>query len=245
MGKKYKIFFSAGCSVFMLVFLILPGFSQESWLNSLKEADRYRLFSEKGFSFEYRLTDKGETSTMMVYLKNTDRSVVLCVYTAPPELVGRKIFMDGNSFWLLDKRMQDPIRISARQMLFGQASAGDITRILFSDSYKVLEGKKDGPVIILELAAQPGKEISYPRVRLELNDADSRPVKAELYAATGTLMRTIYYEKYKTINNKILLTQFRVVNELNKEESIIELDKFEEKTLENRYFSREGMKALK
>lgn len=219
--------------------------AQESGEGRLAAADGFRLFSDKGFSFEYRLSDSGETSVMNVYLKSTDRSVVLSVYTAPAKLAGRKVFMDGNTFWMLDKKMRDPIRISSRQMLFGQASAGDITRLSFSDGYTVTGETTEGDLAVLELQAKAGKETSYPRVRLEVRASDSRPVRAEFYAATGTLMKTIYYDGYQTIGGKVLLVKFRMVNALNKAESVIELGKFEAKTIENRYFSREGMKALK
>ena len=219
--------------------------AQEKGVSRLAAADGFRLFSDKGFSFEYRLSDSIETSVMKVYLKDTDRSVVLCVYTGPANLAGRKVFMEGNTFWMLDKKMRDPIRISSRQMLFGQASAGDITRLSFSDGYTVIGETTEGNLAVPELQAKAGKETSYPRVRFEVRASDSRPVRAYFFAATGTLMKTIYYDEYQTIGGKVLLVKFRMVNELNKEESVIELGKFEEKTLENRYFSREGMKALK
>ncbi len=238
------------CVRLMIFYLVISLFAynvsaQDQGINRLVQVDSYRLFSDKGFSFEYRLIEGSDVSVMDVYIKNSDRSSVLSVYKAPASLAGRKIFMDGTTFWMLDKKMRDPIRISSRQMLFGQASAGDITRLSFSDAYTIVSETIENDVVILELLAQAGKEISYPKVKLEVRSSDSRPVKAEFFAATGTLMKIIHYEEYRTINNKILLVKFRMVNALNKAESIIELSNFREQTLDSRFFSREGMKALK
>ncbi|MCX7655976.1 MAG: outer membrane lipoprotein-sorting protein [Treponemataceae bacterium] len=217
----------------------------ENWETYLIAADKYRLFSERGFSFVYRFTDETESTVMQVYLKSNDLSVVLGVYLAPEKAAGRKIFVEGSSFWLLDKRMKDPIRISSRQMLVGQASAGDITRLTFSGNYGITQGIQEGSTVLLELAPKTGQDVQYPRVRLTLNKDDARPIKAEFFAETGILMKTMYYEGYQRIEGKTVLTQFRIVNELNKTESRVELSNFENKTLENRFFSREGMKALR
>lgn len=218
--------------------------SEENYSERLKKADAYRLFQDKGFSFQYTLTDGGETSVMKVYLKGSDRSAVLCVYTDPAPLSGRKILVDGNTFWMIDKNMRDPIRISSRQMLFGQASAGDIARLSFSDHYFIESGALNGNSVILVLAAQKGAEVSYPKISLELRADDSRPVKAELYAATGTLMKTIHYQKYGRVDGKVLLVAFKIVNALNNSESLVELSRFTTQTVNDRFFSREGMKAL-
>lgn len=240
--KTHKYFFI----VCMYLFLLFGNnsFAEKALDTFLIEADAYRLFSKDGFSFEYTLIESGDLFTMNVYLHGTDKKKILSAYTSPTKLAGRKIFMDGNAFWLLDKRMKDPIRISAREMLFGQASAGDITRISFSDSYTVVKKEQSHGKIILNLEVLKGTDASYPFVSLEIHEHDYRPLKAEFFASSGILMKTIYYEHYETIQGKLLLVRFRMVNELNKEESSIELSNFKKETLHNRYFSREGMKAL-
>jgi hypothetical protein len=167
----------------MIFYLVISLFAynvsaQDQGINRLVQVDSYRLFSDKGFSFEYRLIEGSDVSVMDVYIKNSDRSSVLSVYKAPASLAGRKIFMDGTTFWMLDKKMRDPIRISSRQMLFGQASAGDITRLSFSDAYTIVSETIENDVVILTFSTSR-KEISYPKVKLEVRSSDSRPVKAE------------------------------------------------------------------
>ncbi|HOK00219.1 MAG TPA: outer membrane lipoprotein-sorting protein [Termitinemataceae bacterium] len=232
-------------ALFFLWGTFYPLGSTENWEQWLAMADRYRLFSERGFSFVYRFSDESETTVMQVYLKNTDPSIVLGVYTAPEKLAGRKILVEGSSFWLLDKRMKDPIRISSRQMLAGQASAGDLTRLTFSENYTVIEGTRQGSQVVLELRPRTDRDIQYARIRLTLNAEDARPVQGEFFGETGVLMKRVYYEGYQQIQGKTMVVRLRIVNELNKTESRIELSSFEQKTLDSRFFSREGMKALR
>jgi len=233
--------------VFMVLLTIIGQslFAEKNFEERLRKADSYRLFQDRGFSFQYTLTDAGEKSVMTVYLKDSNRSTVLSVYTEPAQLAGRRILVAGNTFWMLDKNMREPIRISSRQMLFGQASAGDLTRLTFSDNYLIESGSKSDTSIILVLNAKIGAEVSYPKIILELRSDDSRPIKAELYAATGTHMMTIYYQRYGRIDGRVLLIAFKIINERNNAESLVELSRFSSQTVDDRFFTREGMRALR
>ncbi|MBN2352998.1 MAG: outer membrane lipoprotein-sorting protein [Spirochaetales bacterium] len=237
----------AACAAFWLVASATgPLAAQESdFSKMLSKADSYRLLTDRGFSFTYTLTDADETSVMRVYLRDGDRSNVLSVYLSPPKLSGRRILVQGNAFWMLDKNMRDPIRISSRQMLFGQAAAGDITRLSFSDGYDVASCKTADGKSIMDLTAKEGAEVSYPKIILVVTTPDCRPVSAELYAASGVLMKTIRYESYGEFDGKTLLAGFKIVNALNRDESAVGLSDYSRDTLAGRFFSREGMKAIR
>ena len=225
--------------------LILVVAQDSAWTEKLKLVDRYRLFAEGGFSFEYVMDDSSDgRSAMHIWLKSGDSSTVLCSYTSPARLLGRRILVQDGKYWLLDRNMRDPIRISARQILFGEASAGEITRLTFSGSYRVAAASTEGAETKLKLEAVPGSEVSYPAIDLVIKADDFRPLRADLYAATGTLMRSIKYERYESVEGRELLVEFRILNPMNSQESVISLGKFSPETVGSRYFSREGMKVL-
>jgi len=214
----------------------------------LAKIDQYRNFQAEGFSFQYAVNDPADPATpasvMRVYLKKADRNAVLCVYLSPADQQDRRILVQKNSFWLLDRSMRDPIRISARQMMFGQASAGDITRISYATTYQVEKSTSQGETVVLNLAALKDVEVSYPVIRLRIRSSDSRPIKAELFAATGTILKTIDYTDFQVFSGKTLLSGFTITNLLNRETSRVVLDKFSPATLADRYFSQGGMKVL-
>lgn len=243
-SKKASLFGLLG-----LALLCLPLSAQTTPADWLEKIDQYRLFQAEGFSFQYTVNDPSDTaqpeSVMTIYLKKSDRNSVLCLYQSPADLRGRRIFVQANSFWLLDHAMRDPIRISSRQMMFGQASAGDITRLSFNGFYHVDSSAAEGDSTVLTLSALKGVEVSYPSIRLTVHSTDARPIKAELFAATGAALKTITYQEFEPFGDRMLLTAFTITNLLNKEESHIRLDKFASTTLADRYFSQGGMKALK
>lgn len=219
--------------------------SAADWSSLLRQADSYRLFRAGGFSFDYVLNDGGTRTVMKIYLKRDDPHVVIGRYIEPPRLSGRKILVADNSFWLLDRYMRDPIRISARQLLFGQAAAGDITRLTYSGSYTVASGAFQGNEAVLDLAAIPGAGATYPRVTLTLEKSTSRPLAAKLYGASGTLLKTLSYDSYASVGGKQILTGFKITNMLTGSTSTIILENYSDQTLPARYFSREGIRELR
>ncbi|MGP1458745.1 MAG: outer membrane lipoprotein-sorting protein [Treponema sp.] len=211
----------------------------------LERIDAYRSFSANGFSFDYAVKEKDDESTMTVYVKSGDESSVITVYKKPAKLSGRRIFVENSLFWLFDSNMRAPIRISAQQMLSGQASAGDITNITFSKLYNIVSQTEQDGFTVLELEAKLKRNGNYQKIVLKTQGENYKPVSADLYASTGVKLKTINYDSYSISGGKEMLTSFSIANSLNNSVTKIEMSNFSEKTLPDRYFSREGIKNLK
>jgi len=159
----------------------------------LKAADAFRLPADAlKVETEVRLyksnaLDKERLYT--VYLKPGRRSLVLM---QSPSEKGQKVLMLADEFWQIMPQSQRPIRITPLQKLLGDASAGDIATMTWSEDYAgTVAGEEtvNGlPCLHLSLSAQR-KGVSYQRVELYLAKADSRPVKAGLYVASDKLAK--------------------------------------------------------
>jgi Outer membrane lipoprotein-sorting protein len=159
----------------------------------LKAADSFRLPSDAlRVETEIQLYKSGaldKTRLYTVYIKPGRRSLVLM---QSPSEKGQKVLMLADEFWQIMPQSQRPIRITPLQKLLGDASAGDIATMNWSEDYDgrvVGEVNVDGtPCLHLTLSAQR-KGVSYQRVELYLAKADSRPVKADLYVASDKLAK--------------------------------------------------------
>jgi outer membrane lipoprotein-sorting protein len=208
----------------------------------LDDIDALRVYSTDGFAFDMSVTDdEGALSVMRIYVNKYDESI--CAYKNDAK--GRYILLKDKSFWFYDKGMNSPIRISERQLLVGQASSGDITRIVFSELYDISGSSDEEEIYTLDLQAKKNAGATYDKIKLYINKKDIKPVKAECSSKTGIVLKTIYYNDFKKIDGKELLVGFKIVNELTKESSNVELADFKAEKLPANHFNKNYMRFLR
>lgn len=221
--KSYR-FASLAIFVLLLAPAMLPAQSEDP---SLVKVDSFRAFNDSGFSYDFSTkADDGQTSLMRVSVRLKGDEAALVRYLEPSKQRGQSVLVRGNAFWLYEPGMKSALRISPRQILFGQASAGDISRISFRTMYSVVSRSETDGSSILSLKAKPGANATYDLVDLYV-DANFRPVKAACKGRSGTLMKTIRYDAYERIADKELLTEFVLVDEINKKSERMKLSNFD------------------
>ncbi len=164
----------------------------------LKAADDFRLAAaEVQVETRIRLYRNGELDKERLYsvlVKPDRRSLVV---SKSPVEKGQKVLMLADDFWIILPSSQRPIRITPMQKLLGDASAGDIASMTWSDDYDgTIAGEAEMAgrhCLRLELEAQH-KGTTYKRIVLFLAKADSEPVFAELYVASDKLAKEASFE---------------------------------------------------
>jgi outer membrane lipoprotein-sorting protein len=128
----------------------------------------------------------------------------LLQYVEPPRDAGKRVLLDGRSFWFFDPASQSSVRISAQQRLVGQAAIGDVLTVNFAVDYSA---NLLGPESIddaarqkktcwhLELKAATDTAV-YNRVEYWVEQGTFRPVKGKFYSDSGRLLKIIYYRNY-------------------------------------------------
>ena len=185
----------------------------------VSRADAYRATLE---SFvvdveltSYRGTKRQATSTVRVYGKGPERSVV--EFLAPAGDKGRRLLMLKDAMWIYMPSASRPIRISPLQRLMGEASNGDIARSNFSVDYKALSAtaaELDGTrVWVIELLAHdPGT--AYSRVRLFVDATTNEPRRADLFAASGKLLKSAHYRTFGELAGRRIVTEIEIEDQL-------------------------------
>lgn len=237
MKKNYYI------TIFLLLTNIL--FSQDQ---DLLKVDSYRMVEPSGFSFDFHLEEESKTKkseyTMRVYVKDNSSNYAICKYLKPDKMKGRVILVDRKNFWYLDRGMKTPIRINSRQMLFGQASAGDITRIIFSDYYSLTSTTNEGEQLRLELKSIPKKGAVYSSIVLYVESGTYKPVFAECYAKSGKLLKNIEYTGFGIYKGNEVLTEMIISDADGRSVSRVSLLNFSSDKLDDRYFNKSQISRI-
>jgi hypothetical protein len=128
----------------------------------------------------------------------------LLQYVEPPRDAGKRVLLDGRSFWFFDPASQASVRISAQQRLVGQAAIGDVLTVnLAADYSATLAGtetiddaaRQKRTCWHLELKAAADTAV-YNRVEYWVEQGTSRPVKGKFYSDSGRLLKIIYYRNF-------------------------------------------------
>jgi outer membrane lipoprotein-sorting protein len=128
----------------------------------------------------------------------------LLEYTEPAADAGKRVLLDGKSFWFFDPNSQQSVRISAQQRLVGQAAIGDVLSVNLAADYTpsiVAEETIDDAARQkrtcwhLELKAATDTAV-YNRVEYWVEKSTSRPVKGKFYSDSGRLLKIIYYRNF-------------------------------------------------
>jgi len=128
----------------------------------------------------------------------------LLQYVEPPRDAGKRVLLDGRSFWFFDPASQASVRISAQQRLTGQAAIGDVLTVNLAADYSA---SLTGTESIDDAARQKrncwhldlkaASEIAvYNRVEYWVEQGSFRPVKGKFYSDSGRLLKIIYYRSF-------------------------------------------------
>jgi hypothetical protein len=107
------------------------------------------------------------------------------------------------------------VRIPLSQRLVGQVANGDIARTDYSGDYDAtLSGEEavDGVAChLLDLKAK-SKDVTYAALKYWVSKQGRRPLKAEFYAGTGTLLKTGTFENFKDVGGHLLATRLTLID---------------------------------
>jgi outer membrane lipoprotein-sorting protein len=181
-----------------------------------------------------------------VFVKGTRKSFVK--FVAPPRSVGRSLLALDRDLWIYLPDAGRPVRIPLAQRLVGQVANGDLARVDYAGHYDVrLVGAErvDGVEChVLDLEAKT-KDVTYAAIKYWVARDGPRPVKAEFYAGTGTLLKTGTFDGLKEIGGHRLITRLTFVDAIRKDRrSVLEFGDVKVRELPEKYFDKNYMKTL-
>lgn len=128
----------------------------------------------------------------------------LLQYVEPARDAGKRVLLDGRSFWFYDPASQASVRISPQQRLVGQAAIGDVLTVNLAVDYaatiagtETLDDAARQKRDCWRLELKPATETAvYNRVEYWVEQGTFHPVKGKFYSDSGRLLKIIYYRDY-------------------------------------------------
>lgn len=173
-------------------------------LSIFAQAERVRS-PEADFAVDFRLdvSDpsspwKERSASYSMIAHGRDHSLILM--REPASFYPGVLLIADGTYWLLLPKSAKPFQLSARHVLHGDISNGDLARGNLLAHYRAqLDGEEEirgDRCWRLELARTSELGI-YERIRYWIAQDGYRPRKFEFYGETGALLKIAYYEDYR------------------------------------------------
>ncbi|HEY3095890.1 MAG TPA: outer membrane lipoprotein-sorting protein, partial [Acidimicrobiia bacterium] len=214
------------------------------------DADRYRRPADS-FVWKITITSQEAKKTpsvdgFEVFVKGGGR--VFVKFVAPPRSVGRSLLALGRDLWIYLPDAGKPVRIPLSQRLVGQVANGDIARADYAGDYDatlVSDDEVDRVAChVLDLKAK-SKDVTYSAIKYWVSKDGRRPLKAEFYAGTGTLLKTGVFDSFQTVAGHLLATRLTLTDAIRKDRrSVLDYGEVTIRELPDKYFDKNYMKTL-
>jgi len=205
--------------------------------------DSYEVFTTIRNYIDGELKEEGSYETS---IKGDDRTLVKFMNV---DVKGQYLLMLEDAMWIYMPNTRKPIRITPLQRLLGNASNGDVARTRYVGDYApALKGeeKVDGvPCYVLNLDAKR-EGATYNRVELWVRKEDARPRKAEIYLSSGKHYKTIFYDTFAVMHDRLLLTQMTILDRLREgSKTIMSFSGYTPKEIPEKYFNKDYLEKLR
>ena len=139
----------------------------------------------------------GSRKEFVLFSAKKGRDKVAALFLAPASDKGRATLRLGDNMWLHIPSVGKPLRITSLQSVTGGVfNNADILRLDYSEEYNVESMQEEKDALVLGLKAKTG-EIAYDRLKMWVDRKALLPSKIEAYAASGMLIKTLYFSDVK------------------------------------------------
>ncbi|GEJ57781.1 outer membrane lipoprotein-sorting protein [Anaeromyxobacter diazotrophicus] len=140
---------------------------------------------------------------LVVYRRDADEKLML-LFTAPRTEQGKGYLRADKNLWFYDPTVGRWERRTERERIGGtDARRNDFDESRLDEEYHAV-WEKDGTLGVYEvhqllLTVKPGVDVAYPQVRLWVDGASGNVLKRQDLAASGKLLRTSLYPRWKKV----------------------------------------------
>jgi outer membrane lipoprotein-sorting protein len=146
----------------------------------------------------------GAQREFLLYTLKKGQDKIASLFLAPASEVGRATLRLGDNMWLYIPTVAKPIRITSLQSVVGGVfNNADILRLDYHVEYDVRQLEDRGAEYLLDLQAKTGA-VAYDVLKMWVEKATVVPTKIECYAATGLLLKTLYFKERKPFDDGTL-----------------------------------------
>ena len=139
---------------------------------------------------------------LLYTLKKGDDKIV-SLFLSPASEKGRATLRLGDNMWLYIPNVGKPVRITSLQSVGGGVfNNADIMRLDYNVEYDVQNTVDEKTEYILDLKAKTAA-VAYDKLKMWVDKKAVVPTKIECYAATGLLIKTLYFKERKSFEGAL------------------------------------------
>ena len=145
----------------------------------------------------------GSKKEFVLYTVKKGQDKMVALFLSPASEKGRATLRLGENMWLYIPNVGKPIRITSLQSVVGGVfNNSDILRLDYSSEYSVAGIEEQADEYLLDLKAKT-KTVAYDRLKMKVDKKVMVPTTIECYAASGMLIKTLYYKDIKEFGDGI------------------------------------------
>jgi outer membrane lipoprotein-sorting protein len=146
----------------------------------------------------------GAKREFLLYTLKKGNDKVASLFLSPASEKGRATLRLGDNMWLYIPNVGKPVRITSLQSVVGGVfNNADIMRLDYHVEYDVRSAEEGKEEYFLDLKAKTGT-VAYDHLKMWVERKTVVPTKIECYAATGLLIKTLYFKERKPFEEGIL-----------------------------------------
>ncbi|MBI2219500.1 MAG: outer membrane lipoprotein-sorting protein [Candidatus Rokubacteria bacterium] len=143
----------------------------------------------------------GARREYLLWTLKKGKDKIAALFLEPASEKGRATLRLGDNMWLYIPAVGKPIRITSLQSVTGSVfNNADIMRLDYHVEYDVRTIEEQGKEYFLDLKAKT-TAVAYDRLKMWVDRKTVLPTRIECYAATGLLIKTLYFKEPKPFDD--------------------------------------------
>jgi outer membrane lipoprotein-sorting protein len=139
----------------------------------------------------------GAKREFLLYTLKKGNDKIVSLFLSPASEKGRATLRLGDNMWLYIPNVGKPVRITSLQSVVGGVfNNADIMRLDYNVEYDMQKIDEQKSEYLLDLKAKTAA-VAYDRLKMWVDKKAVIPTKIECYAATGLLIKTLYFKEIK------------------------------------------------
>ena len=185
------------CALRLTLLFAAPTFSLDG-TEILKKVDT-NLQPESFESYRklINIEPSGAKREFLLYTLKKGNDKIVSLFLSPASEKGRATLRLGDNMWLYIPNVGKPVRITSLQSVVGGVfNNADIMRLDYNVEYDVQNIEDEKSEYVLDLKAKTAT-VAYDKLKMWVDKKTVVPTKIECYAATGLLIKTLYFKERK------------------------------------------------
>jgi len=146
----------------------------------------------------------GAKREFLLFTLKKGNDKIVSLFLSPASEKGRATLRLGDNMWLYIPNVGKPVRITSLQSVVGGVfNNADIMRLDYNVEYDVQNIEDNKSEYVLDLKAKTGT-VAYDKLKMWVDKQTVVPTKIECYAATGLLIKTLYFKERKPFDDNVM-----------------------------------------